>query len=162
MYIKRKNKKMNYIKMVEEFHQTFKAPVLNTPQIPSKERCDLRVNLIQEELNELKEAIDNNDLIEMADACADLMVVLCGSILEFGMSEKFNEIFNNIHNSNMSKACNSEQEAIDTVKFYNEKDGTDAYYISDNNKWLVYRKLDNKVLKSINYTSASLEKIINE
>jgi predicted HAD superfamily Cof-like phosphohydrolase len=153
---------MNYIKKVEEFHTTFKAPVLKTPQIPSSERCDLRINLIQEELNELKEAIKNNDLVEMADACGDLMVVLCGSILEFGMGDKFNEIFNNIHNSNMSKACNSEQEAIDTVSFYNDKDGTDAYYVNDNDKWLVYRKSDDKVLKSINYIRTDLKTIINE
>lgn len=153
---------MNYIKMVEEFHKTFNAPVLKTPQIPSNERCDLRIDLIQEELNELKEAIKNNDLVEMADACGDLMVVLCGSILEFGMGDKFNEIFNNIHNSNMSKACNSEQEAIDTVNFYNDKDGTDAYYVSYGDKWLVYRKSDNKILKSINYIRAELSKIINE
>lgn len=153
---------MTYIKKVEEFHTTFKAPVLKTPQIPSSERCDLRINLIQEELNELKEAIKNNDLVEMADACGDLMVVLCGSILEFGMGDKFNEIFNNIHNSNMSKACNSEQEAIDTVSFYNDKDGTDAYYVNDNDKWLVYRKSDDKVLKSINYIRTDLKTIINE
>ena len=153
---------MNYIRKVEEFHKTFKAPVLNTPQIPSKERCDLRVSLIQEELNELKEAIENNDLVEMADACGDLMVVLCGSILEFGFAEKFNLIFENIHNSNMSKACNTEQEAVDTVKFYNDKDGTKAHYILDDNKWVVYRTEDNKILKNINYIAADLKQFINE
>lgn len=152
----------DYLGMVGDFHLLFNAPILPTPQIPSSERCDLRINLIQEELNELKEAIKNNDLVEMADACGDLMVVLCGSILEFGMGDKFNEIFNNIHNSNMSKACNSEQEAIDTVSFYNDKDGTDAYYVNDNDKWLVYRKSDDKVLKSINYIRTDLKAIINE
>lgn len=152
----------DYLGMVGDFHLLFNAPILQTPQIPSSERCDLRINLIQEELNELKEAIKNNDLVEMADACGDLMVVLCGSILEFGMGDKFNEIFNNIHNSNMSKACNSEQEAIDTVSFYNDKDGTDAYYVNDNDKWLVYRKSDDKVLKSINYIRTDLKTIINE
>ena len=54
---------MNYIKMVEEFHNTFKAPVLSNPQIPSKERCDLRISLISEELEEMKgEALDNWEL----------------------------------------------------------------------------------------------------
>ena len=153
---------MNYIKKVEEFHKTFNAPVLSKPQIPSKDRCELRVNLLQEELDELKEAIKNNDLVEIADACGDIQVILSGTILEFGLGDKFNDIFDNIHNSNMSKACNSEQEAIDTLNFYKEKDGTDAYYINDNNKWLVYRKSDNKILKSINYISADLKSIINE
>jgi predicted HAD superfamily Cof-like phosphohydrolase len=152
---------MDYIKMVEEFHRTFKAPILESPQIPSKERCILRVDLLQEELDELKEAIENNDLVEVADGLGDLMVILAGSILEFGFGEKFNQIFENIHNSNMSKACASEQDAIDTVDFYNKKDGTIAHYVKDGEKWLVYRTDDNKILKSINYTPASLQDIIN-
>jgi predicted HAD superfamily Cof-like phosphohydrolase len=152
---------MDYIEKVKEFHKIFKAPILDTPQIPSKERCDLRISLISEELKELQDAIDNNDLVEVADACGDLMVVLCGSILEFGLSDKFNEIFDNIHNSNMSKACNTEKEAIDTIKFYNDKDGTKAHYINDGGKWLIYRTEDNKVLKNINYISADPGSIIN-
>jgi predicted HAD superfamily Cof-like phosphohydrolase len=153
---------MDYIKMVEEFHKAFKAPILEKPQIPSKERCDLRITLLQEELDELKEAIENNDLVEVGDAFGDIMVILAGSILEFGMGEKFNEIFENIHNSNMSKACNSQQEAIETLLFYKEKDGTEGYYKEDGGKWLVYRNGDNKVLKSINYTPANIFNIINE
>lgn len=152
---------MDYIKKVEEFHKTFNAPVLLKPQIPSKDRCDLRVTLLQEELDELKEAIKNNDLVEIADACGDIMVILSGTILEFGLKDVFNDVFENIHNSNMSKACNSEQEAIETVKFYNDKDGTIAHYVNDGDKWLVYRTEDNKVLKNINYIAADLAPIIN-
>ena len=74
-----------YLKAVSEFHETFGAPVLETPQIPSKERCDLRINLMQEELDEIKEAIEKGDVTEVADGLCDLMYVLCGSILEFGM-----------------------------------------------------------------------------
>jgi predicted HAD superfamily Cof-like phosphohydrolase len=151
----------DYLGMVRDFHLLFKAPVLEKPQIPSSDRCKLRISLLQEELNELQEAIDNNDLVEVADAYGDLMVVLCGSILEFGLSDKFNEIFDNIHNSNMSKACNTEKEAIDTIKFYNDKDGTKAHYINDGGKWLIYRTEDNKVLKNINYISADPGSIIN-
>ena len=148
--------------MVEEFHNTFKAPVLSNPQIPSKERCDLRISLISEELEEMKEAIEKGDVVEVADALADLMVVLCGSILEFGMGDKFNKLFEEVHRSNMSKACNSHQEAIETLLHYNKKDGTEGYYKEVDGKWLVYRKDDDKVLKSINYSPASLLDIINE
>jgi predicted HAD superfamily Cof-like phosphohydrolase len=151
----------DFLEKVKCFHEMFNAPVLETPQIPSKERCDLRVTLIQEELDEMKEAIENGDVIEIADSLGDLMVVLCGSILEFGMGDKFNEIFENIHNSNMSKACNSQQEALATLSHYKQKDGTEGIYKEENGKWLVYRKDDNKVLKSINYSPASLEDIIN-
>ena len=152
---------MNYIKLVEEFHNTFKAPVLSDPQIPSEDRCNLRIKLMQEELDEIKEAIKNNDLVEVSDGLSDLMVVLCGSILEFGMGDKFDELFLEVHRSNMSKACKSQQEAIQTLLHYKEKDETEGYYKEVDGKWLVYRSVDNKVLKSINYSPANLVDIIN-
>lgn len=152
---------MDYIKMVEEFHKTFNAPVLETPQIPSKERCDLRINLMQEELNEIKEAIENNDFVEISDGLCDLMYVLVGSILEFGLKEKFNDLFDEVQRSNMSKACKSQQEALETLSHYKQKDGTEGRYEEVNGKYIVYRSTDNKVLKSVGYSPASLEDIIN-
>ena len=148
--------------MVEEFHRTFSAPVLETPQIPSKERCDLRINLMQEELDEIKVAIENNDFVEISDGLCDLMYVLCGSILEFGLKDKFNELFNEVHESNMSKACLSEKEASDTVTYYKLKDGTEAHYQEIDGKWLVFRDSDNKVLKSIDYTPANIKKFLTK
>lgn len=153
---------MDYIKLVEEFHNAFQAPVLDTPQIPSEERCKLRISLLQEELDEIKEGIKNGDLVEIYDGFADLMVILCGSILEFGGKDKFNDLFLEVHRSNMSKACNSHQEAIETLLHYKKKDGTEGYYKEEGGKWLVYRNGDNKVLKSINYSPANLVDIINE
>ena len=153
---------MDYIKMVEEFHRTFSAPVLETPQIPSKERCDLRINLMQEELDEIKVAIENNDFVEISDGLCDLMYVLVGSILEFGLKDKFNELFNEVHESNMSKACLSEKEASETVTYYKSKDGTEAHYQEIDGKWLVFRDSDNKVLKSINYTPANIKKFLTK
>jgi predicted HAD superfamily Cof-like phosphohydrolase len=150
-----------YLKAVSEFHETFGAPILETPQIPSKKRCDLRISLISEELDEMKEAIEKGDVVEVADALGDLMVVLCGSILEFGMGDKFDKIFENIHNSNMSKACDSQQDALATLSHYKQKDGTEGVYKEENGKWLVYRKEDNKILKSINYSPANLKDIVN-
>lgn len=150
----------DYIKKVEEFHRTFGAPVLESPQIPSKERCELRITLLQEELDELKEAIANNDIAEAADALGDLQVILSGSILEFGMGDKFDQVFDDIHQSNMSKACTSQQEAIETLMHYKEKDGTEGYYVEKDGKWIVYRKGDDKVLKSIGYTPANPGTII--
>jgi predicted HAD superfamily Cof-like phosphohydrolase len=151
----------NYLEMVSEFHKTFNAPILETPQIPSTERCNLRVSLMQEELNEIKEAIENNDLVEVVDGLCDLMYVLSGSILEFGLRDKFVELFNEVQRSNMSKACNTQQEALMTLSHYKKKDGTEGYYKKINGKWLVYRASDDKVLKSINYSPAELKKMIN-
>ena len=62
----------------------------------------------------------------------------------------------------MSKACNSHQEAIETLLHYKKKDGTEGIYKEEEGKWLVYRKEDNKVLKSVNYSPANLVDIINE
>jgi hypothetical protein len=56
----------------------------------------------------------------------------------------------------MSKACNTQQEAIMTLSHYKKKDGTEGYYKEINGKWLVYRTSDDKVLKSINYSPADL------
>ena len=151
----------NYLKSVSEFHETFKAPILESPQIPSKERCDLRINLMQEELNEIKEAIENGDLVEISDGLCDLMYVLCGSILEFGLKDKFNTLFDEVQRSNMSKACNSQQEALATLSHYKQKDGTEGRYEEVNGKYIVYRSADNKVLKSVGYSPASLQDIIN-
>jgi predicted HAD superfamily Cof-like phosphohydrolase len=152
----------DFLEKVKCFHEVFKAPVLETPQIPSEDRCNLRISLMQEELNEIKDAIEKGDVFEVADGLADLMVVLCGSILEFGMGDKFEKLFEEVHRSNMSKACNSHQEAIETLLHYKKKDGTEGYYKEVDGKWLVYRKEDDKVLKSVNYSPANLVDIINE
>ena len=152
----------NYLESVSEFHKTFGAPILETPQIPSKERCELRVSLLQEELNELKEAIEKGDVVEVADALADLQYVLSGAVLEFGLGDKFDTLFDEVQRSNMSKACNSHQEAIETLLHYKKKDGTEGIYKEEEGKWLVYRKEDNKVLKSVNYSPANLLDIIND
>ena len=149
------------LEQVAEFHKTFQHPILDKPQIPSKKRCELRINLMQEELNEIKKAIDNNNIIEVMDGFADLLYVLNGSILEFGVGGIFDETFEEIHNSNMSKSCESMQEALMTLSHYKKKDGTEGYYKEINGKWLVYRMSDDKVLKSINYSPANLENILN-
>ncbi len=150
------------LNLVAEFHRTFKHPILSLPQIPSEDRCKLRISLISEELKELEDAVKNKDLVEIADALCDIQYVLSGAILEFGLGEKFNALFEEVQRSNMSKACNSEKEAIDTVAFYKAKDGTECYYYEEGGRWLVYRKADQKTIKSINYSPADLQKIIGD
>ena len=81
---------------VAEFHRTFQHPILDNPQIPHKDRCKLRVALLQEELNELKDAIADNDIVEVADALADIQYVLSGAILEFGLGNKFQALFDEV------------------------------------------------------------------
>jgi predicted HAD superfamily Cof-like phosphohydrolase len=152
--------KLDSLNQVAQFHQTFGAPIVDKPSIPNAERCQLRVSLLAEELEELKEAIAANDIVEIADALCDLQYVLSGAVLEFGMGEKFVDLFNEVQRSNMSKACQSLAEAEATVKFYADKDGTEAEILEEKGLWKVYRKADNKVLKSINYSPADLVSIL--
>ena len=148
------------LNQVAEFHKTFQHPILASPTIPDENRCKLRVALIAEELKELEVAILNKDIVEVADALCDIQYVLSGAILEFGLGEKFKALFDEVQRSNMSKACLTEEEAIKTVEFYKQKDGTECYYKQEDGKWLVYRKQDNKTIKSINYSPADLEQFL--
>jgi predicted HAD superfamily Cof-like phosphohydrolase len=148
------------LNQVAEFHKTFQHPILASPTIPDENRCKLRVALIAEELKELEVAILDKDIVEVADALCDLQYVLSGAILEFGLGEKFKALFDEVQRSNMSKACLTEEEAIKTVEFYKQKDGTECYYKKEDGKWLVYRKQDNKTIKSINYSPADLEQFL--
>ncbi|MEM7105833.1 MAG: nucleoside triphosphate pyrophosphohydrolase family protein [Bacteroidota bacterium] len=154
--------KIDALNQVAEFHRTFQHPVLETPQIPSPDRCKLRVALLSEEVKELQEAINDNDLVEIADALCDIQYVLSGAVLEFGLGEKFTELFNEVQRSNMSKACKTPEEAEATMAHYAKRDGTESYYAEKDGLYLVYRKGDNKTLKSINYSPADLASILRE
>jgi predicted HAD superfamily Cof-like phosphohydrolase len=153
-------KDTNSLNQVAEFHTTFKHPILSTPTIPSPERCKLRVELLAEELKELQQAIADNDMVEIADALCDLQYVLSGAVLEFGLGEKFKELFDEVHRSNMSKACKTIEEADSTIAHYKGKDSTESYHKEIDGLFLVYRTQDDKTLKSINYSPADLGKIL--
>ena len=149
------------LKDVAAFHKLFKAPIVERPAIPDAKRSRLRVSLIQEELNELKEAIKQNDIVEIADALADIQYVLAGAVHEFGMGSKFADLFDEVQRSNMSKACSTREEAEATVAHYAAKDQP-ARIEEVDGKWLVYRIADSKVLKSVNYSPADLRPILDE
>ena len=146
--------KNEHLDQVEEFHNLFEVPVLNTPQIPDQKRCELRISLISEELQELKDAIASNDLVEVADALCDLQYVLSGTVLEFGMKEKFSEMFAEVHRSNLSKACETLEIAELTAQKYEQNYSVSYGQVKD--KYLVYRTDDEKVLKSVKYSPADL------
>lgn len=152
--------KIDSLNQVAEFHKTFKHPVRDEPTIPAQERCELRVSLIAEELKELEQAIRDKDLVEIADALCDIQYVLSGAVLEFGLGEKFVELFNEVQRSNMSKACKTIEEAKETVSYYERERNTEAYFVEEAGSYLVYRKGDNKTLKSINYSPANLKRIL--
>jgi len=145
---------------VAAFHDTFHLPILDHPTIPAEDRCNLRINLLQEELDELKEAIRDNDITAVADALSDLQYVLSGAILEFGLGNRFKELFEEVQRSNMSKVCEDYSTAAETLEYYMAKDGTRGFIHESHSGFLVYRESDRKVLKSVKYSPADLEKIL--
>lgn len=145
---------------VAEFHRTFHLPIKEGPGIPGQDRCELRIALLEEELSELKTAIENGDILEAADAFADLQYVLSGAILEFGLGKSFKALFDEVQRSNMSKTCKSMDEAEATQSYYEMHRGAESIIKKEGDEYLVYRKSDGKVLKSVNYSPPDLEKIL--
>jgi predicted HAD superfamily Cof-like phosphohydrolase len=151
---------LNALNQVAEFHTTFKHPILASAALPSKERCQLRIDLLAEELKELQEAINDNNLVEVADALCDLQYVLAGAVLEFGLGNQFKSLFDEVHRSNMSKACKTIEEANATIAHYHNTHNVKAYHKEIDGLFLVYREEDHKTLKSINYSPADLKSIL--
>lgn len=90
------------IEDVLDFHHAFKLPIKAYPGFPNIERVSLRKRLIDEEVNkELLPAIDNQDLVGVADGIADAVYVLLGAALEFGIP--IEEVWRLVHESNMKK-----------------------------------------------------------
>ena len=90
----------NFIK-VQEFMDTFGQEVKKKPSFSSEKINSLRFDLIKEELDELKVAIDNKDLLEVADALTDILYVTYGAGHAFGID--LDACFQEVQNSNMSK-----------------------------------------------------------
>ena len=147
---------------VAEFHRTFRHPISPAPAIPSEDRCQLRLSLLKEELKELEDAVNDKNIVGVADALCDIQYVLSGAILEFGLGEKFRQLFDEVQRSNMSKVCLTQKEAEQTVRFYELEHKTECYYREVGGKFLVYRASDNKTLKSVNYSPANLEKVLKK
>jgi len=146
----------NGLNDVAKFHDTFGMPVLDKPVIPDAKRCELRISLLQEELNELKEAIENDDLVEVADALCDIQYVLSGAIHEFGLGSHFKSLFDEVQRSNMSKTCKTMEEALATQEHYLKTKDTESTIEEKAGEYLVYRKSDRKVLKSVAYSPADM------
>ena len=92
---------MTNFKKVGVFMKTFGQEVKSKPSFSNDKINQLRISLIQEELDELKEAMINNDLLEVADALTDLLYVTYGAGHAFGID--LDKCFNEVQNSNMSK-----------------------------------------------------------
>ncbi len=96
---------MTNFQKVKTFMQTFGQEVKLIPSFSTEKINDLRYSLIQEELDELKQAIENKDLLEVADALTDILYVTYGAGHAFGID--LDSCFEEVQNSNMSKLGNN-------------------------------------------------------
>ena len=92
---------MSNFNSVKKFMQTFGQEVKNKAAFPNDKIIKLRYDLIQEELNEFKQALDQKDLKEVADALTDILYVTYGAGHAFGID--LDKCFEEVQNSNMSK-----------------------------------------------------------
>tara|TARA_B100000287_G_scaffold233110_1_gene219475 strand:- start:1859 stop:2230 length:372 start_codon:yes stop_codon:yes gene_type:complete len=92
---------MTNFQKVKTFMQTFGQDVKSSPAFSTDKINNLRYNLIKEELDELKQALDNKDLLEVADALTDILYVTYGAGHAFGID--LDKCFDEVQNSNMSK-----------------------------------------------------------
>ena len=149
---------------VHHFNQTFGATTHQDPQKDIFKRdpklVELRMKLIREEVEELEDAVKNHDLTETIDALSDILYVVYGAGSSFGID--LDQTFNLVHESNMSKVCQSPGEAQDTVNYYlqhansfNIKNPTqapvDPAYRKQGDLYIVYNQTTGKVLKSVSY-----------
>jgi len=89
---------------VKQFHSSFGLGISEMPKASLGEAVNmLRYNLMKEENEEYLEAVQNNDIVEIADALGDMLYILCGTIVEHGLQYKIEEVFDEIQRSNMSK-----------------------------------------------------------
>ena len=92
---------MNNFEKVKKFMQTFGQEVRTNASFPNDKIINLRIDLIREELSELKEAIEKKDIKEVADALTDILYVTYGAGHAFGIN--LDKCFEEVQNSNMSK-----------------------------------------------------------
>lgn len=93
---------MSFYTDVRDFHIAFGQRVGQSPMIPEdiNER-DLRISLLEEEFKEYLQAEEKNDIVEIADALADIIYIACGTAVSYGIP--LDKVFNEVHRSNMAK-----------------------------------------------------------
>ena len=118
--------------VVKEFQKAFRSNVGTTPNLPSEDERSLRIKLLKEEFDEYMEGENNNDLVEISDALGDMLYIIYGTAVSYGIP--LDEIFLEIHRSNMSKL---------------DEDGNPIF------------REDGKVLKGNNYFKPNIAQYIN-
>lgn len=88
---------------LEEFHEAFECVMNDSPNLVERETFELRFKLLQEENEEYLDACFDGNLVEIADALGDQLYIVLGTIVTHGLQHVIEEVFQRIHESNMSK-----------------------------------------------------------
>ena len=155
--------KVPFVDEVQEFNDTFGKPNNYEPVIGEKKEWQFVYDFIQEELAEYKEACEKGDIVEILDALCDITYVSLGNgTMLHGLKGKIWKAYQEVQASNMSKACKTEEEAIETAKSEAARIGEETHYEQVGEYWIVYRTRDRKVLKSINYFRPDLTQFFTD
>ena len=159
-YNSKENGNVPFVNEVEEFNATFGKPNNYEPTIPEKKEWQFVYDFISEELEEYREACERGDIVEVLDALCDITYVSLGNgTMLHGLKDKIWPAYQEVQASNMSKACKTEEEAIQTVSERTKEQGEACHFekIAEG-RYIVYRSRDRKVMKSINYFRPDLSK----
>jgi predicted HAD superfamily Cof-like phosphohydrolase len=126
------NDMSNMYRDVKDFHIAFGQRVSHKPELPDEDERHLRKTLLQEEFNEYVQAERDDDIVEIADALADIIYIACGTAVSYGIP--LDKVFNEVHRSNMAKLVDGKP---------------------------IYRD-DGKVLKPEGWTPPDIERILEQ
>lgn len=143
--------------LVERWSEVFSLPINKKPELLPERENDLAIKLIDEELAEVKKALAEDNLTEMVDGFGDLLWVVVRAMQSAGVD--VDKTISAIYDSNMSKLATSKEEAEQSVAKYAEQ-GVEADYTKVGKKYYkIFRKSDNKVLKSVNFAVPNFKEL---
>ena len=153
-----------FVSEVETFNETFGKTNNYEPTIPSEKEWRFVYDFILEELQEYKEACERGDIVEVLDALCDIAYVSLGNgTMLHGLKDKIWPAYQEVQASNLSKACETEKEALETVRVRSKEQGEECYFEKvAERRYIVYRKRDKKVMKSVNYFRPDLMKFFSD
>ena len=152
-----------FVDEVEEFNTTMGKPNAYEPNIPERKEWEFVYNFILEELEEYREACERGDIVEILDALCDITYVSLGNgAMLHGLKDKVWPAYQEVQASNMSKACKTEDEALQTVIKRSIEQGEACHHEKVGEYYIVYRSRDRKVMKNINYFRPNLKQFFNQ
>ena len=153
-----------FVDEVETFNKTFNKPNNYVPTIPSPTEWKFVYDFILEELEEYREACERGDIVEVLDALCDITYVSLGNgTMLHGLKDKIWQAYQEVQASNMSKACSTEEEAIQSVSKRSKEQGEACHFEKvAEGRYVVYRSRDRKVMKSINYFRPDLHQFFTD